>query len=357
MTLVGGRPRGRPPTRGRILLSTLIALLAFVGIGLGAGVPAPSRGPIPGRSATSSSREIAGSRRPAILNRVPDEDRRPAGARRAPRRRPLHLRARVLRRRAGAHRGVRGRGARHLRGRRAAAPPRGELRGELGDQDRGPSREGRHPGRRPLQPGRGPEGRGGHPPEVRGRGVLRRPDHAAHRAHAGGRPPGGVPDRGGAEAPHRQDHHRGEQGAHRGPDQGRDVRRRSACTGSSRSRRCSGRSSTTMSTASSSSTRDHGFIQARVESTEIVPDLARKKVTLHVRVVEGPQFRTGTITITGNELLSTEEIRKLVNPPGGRDLQPGGAAQLDAGDHRSLLRAGPGAGRRRPPDDERPGRT
>lgn len=57
---------------------------------------------------------------------------------------------------------------------------------------------------------------------------------------------------------------------------------------------------------------DHGFIQARVESTEIVPDLARKKVTLRVRVVEGPQFRTGTITITGNEILSTEEIRKLL---------------------------------------------
>jgi outer membrane protein insertion porin family len=57
---------------------------------------------------------------------------------------------------------------------------------------------------------------------------------------------------------------------------------------------------------------DHGFIQARVESTEIVPDLARKKVTLRVRVVEGPQFRTGTITITGNEMLSTEEVRKYL---------------------------------------------
>ena len=57
---------------------------------------------------------------------------------------------------------------------------------------------------------------------------------------------------------------------------------------------------------------DHGYIQARVESAEIVPDLARKKVTLRVRVVEGPQFRTGTITITGNEILTTEEIRKLV---------------------------------------------
>ena len=63
---------------------------------------------------------------------------------------------------------------------------------------------------------------------------------------------------------------------------------------------------------------DHGYIQARVESTEIVPDLARKKVTLRVRVVEGPQFRTGTITITGNEVLTTEELRKLVQ------LQEGG---------------------------------
>jgi outer membrane protein insertion porin family len=57
---------------------------------------------------------------------------------------------------------------------------------------------------------------------------------------------------------------------------------------------------------------DHGYIQARVESHEIVPDLERKKVTLRMRVVEGPQFRTGTIAITGNEILSTDEIRRMV---------------------------------------------
>jgi outer membrane protein insertion porin family len=68
---------------------------------------------------------------------------------------------------------------------------------------------------------------------------------------------------------------------------------------------------------------DHGFIQARVESTEIIPDLARKKVTLRVRVVEGPQFRTGTITITGNELLSTEEVRKLVKMQEGEVFNRG----------------------------------
>jgi outer membrane protein insertion porin family len=63
---------------------------------------------------------------------------------------------------------------------------------------------------------------------------------------------------------------------------------------------------------------DHGYIQARVESHEIVPDLERKKVTLRLRVVEGPQFRTGTVAITGNELLSTDEVRRMVR------LQEGG---------------------------------
>jgi outer membrane protein insertion porin family len=57
---------------------------------------------------------------------------------------------------------------------------------------------------------------------------------------------------------------------------------------------------------------DHGFIQARVESHEIVPDLQRRKVTLSIRVVEGPQFRTGSVTIKGNDFLATDELQKLV---------------------------------------------
>jgi outer membrane protein insertion porin family len=72
---------------------------------------------------------------------------------------------------------------------------------------------------------------------------------------------------------------------------------------------------------------DHGYIQARVESHEIVPDLARKKVTLRMRVVEGPQFRTGTVTITGNELLSNEEVRKLVTLQEGAVFSRGGLRQ------------------------------
>ncbi len=57
---------------------------------------------------------------------------------------------------------------------------------------------------------------------------------------------------------------------------------------------------------------DHGYIQARVESHEIVPDFQRSKVTLRIRVVEGPQFRVGTVTFSGNEILSDDEIRKLI---------------------------------------------
>jgi outer membrane protein insertion porin family len=57
---------------------------------------------------------------------------------------------------------------------------------------------------------------------------------------------------------------------------------------------------------------DNGFIQARVESHEILPDPARGKIVLRTRVVEGPQFRVGRLVIRGNEVLSEEEIRKLL---------------------------------------------
>jgi outer membrane protein insertion porin family len=72
---------------------------------------------------------------------------------------------------------------------------------------------------------------------------------------------------------------------------------------------------------------DHGYIQARIESHEIVPDFQRNKVVLRTRVVEGPQFRVGSVTFSGNEILPDEEIRKLI--------------RLKEGDpfNRSLLRA------------------
>jgi outer membrane protein insertion porin family len=57
---------------------------------------------------------------------------------------------------------------------------------------------------------------------------------------------------------------------------------------------------------------DHGYIQARVESQEMQPDPARRKITLRMRVAEGPQFRVGQLTIRGNEVLTLEQLRPMV---------------------------------------------
>jgi len=57
---------------------------------------------------------------------------------------------------------------------------------------------------------------------------------------------------------------------------------------------------------------DNGFIQARIESHEIIPDIERGKVVLRTRLVEGPQFRVGTVTLQGNEVLPEAELRRLV---------------------------------------------
>jgi outer membrane protein insertion porin family len=72
---------------------------------------------------------------------------------------------------------------------------------------------------------------------------------------------------------------------------------------------------------------DNGYLQARIESHEIIPNFERGKVTLRTRVVEGPQFRTGPVTFKGNEILSNEDVQRLI--------------RLKEGDvfNRSLLRA------------------
>jgi outer membrane protein insertion porin family len=57
---------------------------------------------------------------------------------------------------------------------------------------------------------------------------------------------------------------------------------------------------------------DNGYIQARVESQEIVPDFQRNKLTLRMRVVEGPQFRVGAVSFRGNEILTNEQIQPLI---------------------------------------------
>ncbi|MBI4636188.1 MAG: outer membrane protein assembly factor BamA, partial [Candidatus Rokubacteria bacterium] len=57
---------------------------------------------------------------------------------------------------------------------------------------------------------------------------------------------------------------------------------------------------------------DHGYTQARVESTDIQLDRTKARVTVRVVVVEGPQFRVGGVDVTGNNILPVEEIRRRI---------------------------------------------
>ncbi len=48
---------------------------------------------------------------------------------------------------------------------------------------------------------------------------------------------------------------------------------------------------------------DHGYVQARVEATDVAVDRERALVTITIQVVEGPQYKVGTVDITGVTLL------------------------------------------------------
>lgn len=62
---------------------------------------------------------------------------------------------------------------------------------------------------------------------------------------------------------------------------------------------------------------DHGYIQARVESTDVQVDRARARVTIKIKVIEGPQFLVGSVDVTGTHVLPTEEVRRqIVLKPG-----------------------------------------
>jgi outer membrane protein insertion porin family len=57
---------------------------------------------------------------------------------------------------------------------------------------------------------------------------------------------------------------------------------------------------------------DHGYIQARVESSEILVDRQQARVSVRIRVVEGQQFHVGGVDVTGNRILPAEEIRRRI---------------------------------------------
>lgn len=57
---------------------------------------------------------------------------------------------------------------------------------------------------------------------------------------------------------------------------------------------------------------DYGYLQARVESSEIQVDREKARATVRIVVVEGPQFKVGGIDVTGNSVLPMEEIRRRI---------------------------------------------
>lgn len=62
---------------------------------------------------------------------------------------------------------------------------------------------------------------------------------------------------------------------------------------------------------------DHGYVQARVESSDIQVDRVNARAIIRIVVVEGPQFHVGGVDVTGNSVLPLEEIkRRILLAPG-----------------------------------------
>jgi outer membrane protein insertion porin family len=57
---------------------------------------------------------------------------------------------------------------------------------------------------------------------------------------------------------------------------------------------------------------DHGFIQSRVDSADVIVDRDKARVIVKIVVTEGPQFRVGGVDITGNNVVPVEEIRRRI---------------------------------------------
>ncbi len=62
---------------------------------------------------------------------------------------------------------------------------------------------------------------------------------------------------------------------------------------------------------------DHGYLQARVESHDITIDRERARVTITIKIVEGPQFTVGKLDVGGTSVLPVEEVRRQIT------LKPG----------------------------------
>jgi outer membrane protein insertion porin family len=62
---------------------------------------------------------------------------------------------------------------------------------------------------------------------------------------------------------------------------------------------------------------DHGYIQARVESHNVAVDRDRARVTIEFTVVEGPQYRVGSLVVTGVTLFPEQEVRRQIKLKAG----------------------------------------
>ena len=62
---------------------------------------------------------------------------------------------------------------------------------------------------------------------------------------------------------------------------------------------------------------DFGYVQARVESSDIQIDREKARATIRIVVVEGPQFKVGGVDVTGNSVLPIEEIRRRIELKSG----------------------------------------
>src|SRR5207244_8781554 len=62
---------------------------------------------------------------------------------------------------------------------------------------------------------------------------------------------------------------------------------------------------------------DHGYIQARVESTDVAADREKARVTITFTIVEGPQFKVGTLKLAGVTLLPEPEVQRQLTLKSG----------------------------------------
>jgi outer membrane protein insertion porin family len=57
---------------------------------------------------------------------------------------------------------------------------------------------------------------------------------------------------------------------------------------------------------------DNGYVQARVEATDVAVDREKALVTITVRVMEGAQYRVGKVDVTGATLVPQSDLRRQI---------------------------------------------